>query len=53
VRGSGVRAIVRVESTWSRHAAYAAIKIVSGCWRDVNAAVAIIALAFAIKIAVT
>ena len=31
--------------------AYAAIKIVSGRWRDVNAAVAIIALAFAAKIA--
>ena len=33
--------------------AYAAIKIVSGRWRDVNAAVAIIALAFAAKIALT
>ena len=32
--------------------AYAAIKIVSGRWRDVSAAVAIIALAFAAKIAV-
>lgn len=31
--------------------AYAAIKIVSGRWREVNAAVAIIALAFAAKIA--
>ncbi|MEJ0025994.1 MAG: NCS2 family permease [Rhizomicrobium sp.] len=31
--------------------AYAAIKIVSGRWRDVNAAVAIIAVAFAAKIA--
>jgi AGZA family xanthine/uracil permease-like MFS transporter len=33
--------------------AYAAIKLVSGRWRDVNAAVAIIALAFVIKIAIT
>jgi len=33
--------------------AYAAIKIVSGRWRDMNAAVAIIALAFVIKIAVS
>ena len=33
--------------------AYAAIKIVSGRWRDVNAAVAIIALAFVAKIAVS
>jgi len=33
--------------------AYAAIKIVSGRWRDVNAAVAIIALAFVAKIALT
>jgi AGZA family xanthine/uracil permease-like MFS transporter len=32
---------------------YAAIKLVSGRWRDVNAAVAIIALAFVAKIAVT
>jgi AGZA family xanthine/uracil permease-like MFS transporter len=32
---------------------YAAIKLVSGRWRDVNAAVAIIALAFATKIALT
>jgi AGZA family xanthine/uracil permease-like MFS transporter len=31
--------------------AYAAIKLVSGRWRDVNAAVAIIALAFVVKIA--
>jgi AGZA family xanthine/uracil permease-like MFS transporter len=31
--------------------AYAAIKIVSGRWRDVNAAVTIIAAAFAVKIA--
>jgi hypothetical protein len=31
--------------------AYAAIKIVSGRWREVNAAVAIIALAFVVKIA--
>jgi AGZA family xanthine/uracil permease-like MFS transporter len=30
---------------------YAAIKLVSGRWRDVNAAVAIIALAFVVKIA--
>jgi AGZA family xanthine/uracil permease-like MFS transporter len=33
--------------------AYAAIKIVSGRWREVNAAVAVIALAFVAKIAVT
>ena len=33
--------------------AYTAIKIVSGRWRDVNAAVAIIALAFVAKIALT
>ena len=33
--------------------AYAAIKIVSGRWRDVNAAVAIIAVAFVAKIALT
>jgi len=33
--------------------AYAAIKIVSGRWREVNAAVAIIALAFVLKIALT
>ena len=33
--------------------AYAAIKIVAGRWRDVNAAVAIIALAFVVKIAVS
>jgi len=33
--------------------AYAAIKLVSGRWRDVNAAVAIIALAFVAKIALT
>ena len=32
--------------------AYAAIKVVSGRWRDVNAAVAIIAAAFVVKIAV-
>jgi AGZA family xanthine/uracil permease-like MFS transporter len=32
--------------------AYAAIKIVSGRWREVNAAVAVIALAFVVKIAV-
>ena len=31
---------------------YGAIKIVSGRWREVNAAVAIIALAFAVKIAI-
>lgn len=33
--------------------AYAAIKLVSGKWRDVNAAVAVIALAFIAKIALT
>ena len=33
--------------------AYVAIKLVSGRWRDVNAAVAIIALAFVAKIALT
>jgi AGZA family xanthine/uracil permease-like MFS transporter len=32
---------------------YAAIKLVSGRWREVNAAVAIIALAFVAKIALT
>jgi AGZA family xanthine/uracil permease-like MFS transporter len=32
---------------------YVAIKLVSGRWRDVNAAVAIIALAFAVKIALS
>ncbi len=32
---------------------YAAIKLVSGRWRDVNAAVAIIAAAFAVKIALS
>ncbi len=30
--------------------AYAAIKIVSGRWRDVNAAVAVIAVAFLVRI---
>jgi len=32
---------------------YAAIKLVSGRWRDVNAAVAVIAVAFAVKIALS
>ncbi len=32
---------------------YVAIKLVSGRWREVNAAVAIIALAFAARIALT
>jgi AGZA family xanthine/uracil permease-like MFS transporter len=32
---------------------FVAIKLVSGRWRDVNAAVAVIAIAFAVKIALS